>query len=502
MQVWIDRAYLHHVSIYSRQQGAVAWLHNFGSLTRESAIAAARGNVHTGSAELLTGTLGDFVRMPDSTAPRTTQPYDDALSSRSVFLLITATVLVIEIMFASGKELFGSIHFGLHGPGGYWAFQWPRDYSHGFVRRGLLGEMVRLVGLDNSNYLTVTLLSWMVTLLLYTVFAQSLRQLLNGVRGQEGFVSLIVLLLSPVTTGMFLEITGDPLQVVLLAYLVLHLIFAKGKLPAPFVFLCYLIFGVASVLIHEASLFFFAPALAVVCLVLAPKARATPLAGYLLGAVPAAFFVVLATQHGTESGALPSLHWRGITAFPGAGQYPNFSTLIAADNEANFGHGLLGLAKTGYRFVSCLILPVFLAAFSVRHRFGASRTSMRTAWLALLIPALCCLPLFLIAHDWGRFFSFELVLAIVHLGTWKPAVDPPGLPLTAPMIALACFIAGVSTTPAYLTYRVLGLSDSRPIYFAIMVATLTFFVLMRRTGPVAMDQGRLEEESIAARVTP
>ncbi len=419
--------------------------------------------------------------MPDSTVPRTSQAYSESLSSRSVSLFLAAAVLVIEIVFAAGKETFGTVTFGLHGPGGYWAFQWPRDYSHGFVRRGLLGEMVRLVGLDNSNYLTVTLLSWAVTLLLYIFFVQLLRRLLTGVREQDGIVFLIVLLLSPVTTGMFLEITGDPLQVVLLAYILLHLAFANGKLPSPVVFLCYLLFGVTSILIHEASLFFFAPALAVVCLVLAPKARLAPLAGYLCGALPAVCFVVLATQHSAENSLLPHLHWHGIAAFPGAGQYPNFSTLIAADNEANFGHGVRGLAKTGYRFVSCLILPVFLAAFLIRYRFGASKTSARTAYLALLIPALCCLPLFLIAHDWGRFFSFEFVLAIVHLGTWRPAADTSSVPLSAPVIALATLIAGITTTPASLTYRVLGLSDSRPIYFTAVIATVVFFFIVQRT---------------------
>lgn len=421
--------------------------------------------------------------MPDSTVPRTTQAYDHILSSRAVFLFLAAAVFIIEVAFASGKELFGSLTFGLHGPGGYWAFQWPRDYSHGFVRRGLLGEMLRVVGLDNSNYLTVTLLSWTVTLLLYIFLVQLVRRLLAKVDGQDSFVYLLVLLLSPVTTGMFLEITGDPLQVVLLAYIVLHLAFAKGKVPPPVVFCCYLLFGVASILIHEASLFFFAPALAVVCVVLAPKARLARLAGYLCGALPAVVLVVFATQHSAESGMLPHLHWHGITALPGEAQYPNFSTLIAADNEANFGHGIRGLAKTGYRFVSCLVLPIFLAVFLIRFRFGASKSSTRKASLALLIPALCCLPLFLIAHDWGRFFSFEFVLAIVNLGTWKPAADTPSLPLPAPVIALGCLIAGVTTTPASLTYRVLGLSDSRPIYLTTLLATLAFFYMLGRNEP-------------------
>ena len=402
------------------------------------------------------------------------------LLSGSNFVLLAVAVFLIEVLFASGKELFGSVHFGLHGPGGYWAFQWPRDYSHGFIRRGLLGEVVRRVGLDNTNYLTVTVLSWTVSLLLYVFFARSVRQLLREMAAVESLLLAAVLLLSPITTGMFLEITGDPLMVVLLGYVLLHLFLTRGRFPAAAEFAVCAVFGAVSIFIHEASLFFFAPAIGVVCLVLGERRRVAPLAGYLLAALPAVLIVVFATQHGSSQEAVPMLHWRGVVAYAAPDQYPSFSSLAATDNAANFGRGVYGLAKMVYRFVSCLIVPAFLALVVVKSSFGVSATVSKKATLAILIPAVCCLPLFAIAHDWGRFFAFQFILAITHLGTWKSGLPGKATRMEFGSVGAALVIAGITTTPVALTYRVLGLSDSRPIFLATVLIVLGSMLWMRR----------------------
>ena len=392
-----------------------------------------------------------------------------SMLSDGLFWILAILILCTQTLFSSGKELFGKIHFGLHGPGGYWAFQWTRDYTHGFTRRGFLGELVRLVGLDNANYLAVTLLSWCITLLLFLLFAQSLRRLLGRVGRADSLQFTVLLLLSPLTVGMLIEIVGDPFLAVLVLYLLLHRLLARSRLSSLAEFLLCAVFGVVSILVHEASIFFFAPAIAIVCLFLRDDRKYAALIGYLAGAIPCVILVVFATQHAAVTGQLPSLHWHGIIVPEPIGQYPSFSALVATDDAANFGHGIYGICKMIYRFVGCLILPAFLSILLVRFRFGRSRSATRTAAYAILLPALCCLPLFLIAHDWGRFFSFQFILASAHLSAWKTGENIDALPIPQPIVAMALLIAGITTTPASLTYRVLGLSDSRPILAATVL---------------------------------
>ena len=395
------------------------------------------------------------------------------------FIFLIGFIFLLEIIFASGKELFGRIHFGLHGPGGYWAFQWPRDYSHGFVRRGLLGEIVRRIGLDNANYLTVTLISWLISFALFLLLARSTHCLIRGFSADQAILLTLILLLSPTTTGMLIEIVGDPLLTVLLLYLLLHLLLTSFTLHPVAEFALCAFFGAFSVLIHEASLFFFAPAFGIVCLLLRSRRDYAAVTGYLAGAIPAVLFTVLATQHNAPT-AIPALHWRGIQAFAAADQYPSFSTLIATDNAANFGHGFYGVVKMIYRFVSCLLLPSFIAFLLVRYRFGRSQADLRKATLTVLLPAICCLPLFLIAHDWGRFFAIQMMLIITHLAAWKPAGEIRPFPFRTATLGIGVLIAGITTTPVALTYRVLGLSDSRAIFAASTVAIIGALLLSRR----------------------
>ena len=62
------------------------------------------------------------------------------------FMLVGAAFFAVVWIVRGERHLSG-----LYGPHEYWASHWATDYSDGFVNRGLLGEIIRRLGIDNAN---------------------------------------------------------------------------------------------------------------------------------------------------------------------------------------------------------------------------------------------------------------------------------------------------------------------------------------------------------------
>ncbi|WP_281198961.1 hypothetical protein, partial [Hyphomonas adhaerens] len=157
--------------------------------------------------------------------------------------------------------------FGWFGPDGYWATHWARDYSSGFVRRGLLGTLIQLPGGDPSDYAVIAIFSWVIALALMVVIADALWRLTRPLARWQAATILVIVLLSPVTSGMLIETLGDPIQLIVLVYVLLarHLLAGRriGVITAVFA-----AFGLTMSLIHEAAVFFVLPALFIQALML------------------------------------------------------------------------------------------------------------------------------------------------------------------------------------------------------------------------------------------
>src|SRR5689334_13335925 len=68
------------------------------------------------------------------------------------------------------------------GPDLYWALHWARDYSNGFERRALLGEIQRLFYIDPSDYRIITTFSWASSLALYVTVVAAILKLLGEIQ--------------------------------------------------------------------------------------------------------------------------------------------------------------------------------------------------------------------------------------------------------------------------------------------------------------------------------
>ena len=133
------------------------------------------------------------------------------------YIIIGTVALFIEIVTRQHSGVF----FGIaDGPHPYWAAHWVRDYSNGFQRRALLGEIQRVFW-DPTDYRMITMFSWASSLALYVTVVAAIVKVLSEIQMPMRLALMTILLTSPATTGLIVETTGDPLQLLLTGYFAL-----------------------------------------------------------------------------------------------------------------------------------------------------------------------------------------------------------------------------------------------------------------------------------------
>lgn len=135
----------------------------------------------------------------------------------------------------------------------YWFDHWLLNYSFGFVRRGLLGSILNFLGGLQHSILFVNLLAVVITLSIVILF---IRQLVAffAVNSLVSLIFIFVCILSPLIS-VFFECCGDPFQLTLLiTFLLIHLI-TKYNLNIVSKFIVFTVLMSINMLIHEASLF-------------------------------------------------------------------------------------------------------------------------------------------------------------------------------------------------------------------------------------------------------
>lgn len=403
------------------------------------------------------------------------------------FMLAAAAIFLVTWIVRAERR-FG----GLFGPHEYWASQWATDYRDGFVNRGLLGETFRRLGIDNTDYLFLTFASWLVAIALFGLVMIALWRATKDLGAGVRYCVMAALAMSPAVSGILIETVGDPLQFLLLLNIALATFFLNGRTPPLIVGLIYAAFGAAMVLVHEASIFFFLPWLGVQAF-LTQKTTASR-AAFAGNCVASLVVVAIIVVRGFSAGGLesPTVHL-GVETFVYQGRLaPPFAVLLGEELQRMFGSGLTGYVETILRVAGASIIPVVMAGVLMTARLGGgagSASHWRVLGLAFLIPLVGLGPLMLIAHDWGRFLSYELMLYVLTLSFMKlPATSPLIQPRTLIALAGSMALSGLTTTMALKDYRIDGLyADTRTFaacFLLVGVFGLLAFLYRREAMPV------------------
>ncbi len=425
---------------------------------------------------------------------------------------MAAAVFLIELCVRGRHGAFGS-----RGPEIYWAFHWASDYSGGFVRRGLLGATMHIVHLDNTNFQMIMLCSFAISIALYGVFMIGLYRFVRQLSGLEKTLATVVLALSPMTTGMIIETTGDPIQFLMLIFLVLFLLLVVPGRNAMLSAVSFAVLGGISALIHEASIFFILPSLAIAAFLLQKTyvARAAFL-GNLIGSTIFTVVIVLATQKATgKISHIPILHYHEAIETMPLNEFPKFSQLLAIENHANFGHGIKGDISTIVRLFGVLVLPAMLICFLTALFYGqyqSSSATRRNIYAAFILSFLLSVPLYIIGHDWGRFSSYSFLLTFTIMSFWRTEqILQPHRERQLPLY-LGLVIVGLTLVPLPTGYFLTGMLYSR-INFIGEIALICLLVVQSRSYwranlspfntpqyPVSANAGDLSEAIYERRV--
>lgn len=404
-----------------------------------------------------------------------------AISRRAGYFTVGIAAFLVTAEFRAHAGLLG-----IRGPDAYWALHWTRDYSGGFIRRGFLGEVLRAFGVDTTDYVIITVLAWSISLALALVLIEAAFRLSRGLGKVEAYLLLLVLTMSPATVGLIAETTGDPLQLLLCAYMLLHWrMYVAHAANSWWTGGLFGLFGLVAGLIHEASLFLLFPAAVITGFVLVRTTAARVAAGaYLLGSAIAVGTVILVTQQtaGPISGGY--MHVGSASMAMPNNQFPTFTELLAIENAYNFGRGLHGYGVFAKRLLGCFLIPIFLACLVAAISFGAgdySPIDRKRVWAAFAIPALLSAPLYLIAHDWGRLSGYSLMASLMLLGFWRSERPlAPNLDRVK-ILGFSLLLAGILTVPSPLEkYRIDGLYVDFWLYRVSILFVAAIAVVYRR----------------------
>ena len=306
----------------------------------------------------------------------------------------------------------------------YWAWEWKVNYAPGFIRRGLLGNLFNLIH-TNAERQVIAVLGLIICLGLCAIFYQSLHKLIG--RSASLFSGLLVfaILLSPSSFGLLFECLGDPLQLVILIFLaILGIAHKNKKLGTSLGFgVAVCLLGALGSLVHEAQIFFTVMPM-IACYWL--KRPMTPAISqtakfWIFGSLVAFAGVILFGQATT--------HWKHIaestikmttTAEPL--KFPVYVVDSYGDLAQNelitvikeILHGAPAGVQLSLLFARLSIVLATPTGLLLLLAIPGGEPKKINPSLGKLffLSLLCTTPLFLIAHDWGRFVGYLLVVTL------------------------------------------------------------------------------------------
>jgi hypothetical protein len=331
----------------------------------------------------------------------------------------------------------------------YWLDHWLITYGAGFTRRGLLGSIHYMLAGEKLNVIALNFLCFLLIALVFTLIYKCLVLLAGKYFGQR---IMLLMVASPILS-VFFETLGDPMHINLSIFGLSLLVCCK--LDSKYLKSAVAIFAViVTSLIHEASLFLLAPAYLLLVVLHFKKVPSIKHAFLLYACIISIALIAFASlllsgalpPHGRSEvdGAIQSFNFINRSTYYYSGkQSIGFSELLRGEYQLYFGSVKSVVMFLIKPFRSGLVPLVFL--------WSAANLCSQRCHAALVIKSwffisICSFPLYVIAHDWGRFAIYNLLVCLLI----ACAVSLEGLAMSEPSFSLAC----ASRIPSLIDFKI------------------------------------------------
>jgi hypothetical protein len=399
---------------------------------------------------------------------------------------------VAGTMAAAIDSLHNNLHKGSLLVDPYWVGFYVTNYKDGFRRRALLGSLCRLISPHGISVIAINIVALLAAFFLAVLLIRSFIRISATPSYQTSLFTFAFF--ASALTAMFFETLGDTLQIAFVVFLLAILLATRcnaGVKVRLFLGLCLVCIGF---FIHEASLFFLTPALPFLI------RRRPRLNDFIIPSLLLAALLGLAVHW---SHVQPDLTYRAIlvprqSQLTQAFDTPDFKTLQQSELQDDFGsiHNIIRFASR------CLRLLVLLFAGVVAVSNCLSRKHFDHFLLALGCILLYNAPLWLIAHDWGRFLAYSFFFAIVvtALSKYVPSTisEPEGTPGLLSRVAntirrvgsfdmISLAILFVLFDSEMLESRVTGIGVRAFVSFLVLFALAVFAAVSGQQRQAAND---------------
>jgi hypothetical protein len=360
----------------------------------------------------------------------------------------------------------------------YWISYYAVDYTFGFVRRGLAGE---LVGLVPGHYFAVALgLRWLCTAVYLIGLA-----LVTGVvlfarrRSERGLMVAILIPLLPFGIP-FAAYSARPdlFGAAALAVFTVALAFARSRALALAWCVAYGVVIAALTLVHEAIGLQFALGAVLAIVVLGGALEANRRRGVLLAVMPGAFTAVAVAAFGRHDVAsrlcsqvphhpMPN-PLASITSLPTLAQYvfggqparTDYHDWVCRNVMPIYDYGIVDamrvVAHIGVVGLTMSLVFGAVAAFTTLYgisvlsgvplRAFVDELRGRLAWV--LAGLLLVVPVFLTGFDWTRWLiiiSFDVAVVFLVFAARRPEIEEPASPRTVRLFV--CLVVVLALIP-------------------------------------------------------
>jgi len=381
----------------------------------------------------------------------------------------------------AGFNVWQAIHCGqaLGCVDEYWAQFWVISYTDGYERRALLGQTIKYFFESKINYATLNYLATFnaLAILLFIYFSY----FNNFTKSKYWILPLLIILSGPTTTVLF-EVLGDPLHISFLIVLLYSMVAYSSR--KTFSLISGLISSVLVVLIHEASILLFLPSIYLIyCITQDTRFdfwKVLFAIVLLSTCFSLAFNNQLATQH-----TLGIISRDGSTIYPRNDALLSFTSLLKHEFYSYFG-SINDFAIFLIKIIRVSLWPI--GAILILINILGDKELLKI-FLVLLIASL---PLYIVAHDWGRFEIYTLLISIYISGLWSTKENRDTLKLNRQIDRVTNLLNNnlrvnkvsilyLSLFPliyiSYPYYRISGLELLNTIYLllALAMASVMFF---------------------------
>ena len=318
------------------------------------------------------------------------------------FDLRLAAFLGVLAAFARGIH-FDHLHDGTIAMHPYYVGFYLASYQDGFRRRALVGTIARLLSPHGLNVLWLNLFALAILGAILTLGVSAFVKL--GSKSTRMSRLFAFAFCAGPMIAVLVEIIGDTLQIAFLGLIAVVFFCARYVESRPVRLLLGLGSLVLGFFIHEASIFFIAPCVPFL-MYRWPRARHFVLPGLVaVGCFLLAMHWSNVTPHRTYPVIL--FHFNGPLSEDVV--TPGFRALLHLEHDLYFG-SRRAEASFGMKCVK-LLAVIFVSLVALANCLSVEKLKRVLFTVACMTPFF--LPLWCVAHDWGRFFAYSLYLAIL-----------------------------------------------------------------------------------------